>query len=304
MPRLAIGVPVYNGERFLREAVESLLAQTFTDFQVVICDNASTDSTEQIGRELAARDPRVRYHRNPENIGAAPNFNHVFGLCDKTEFFKWAAADDTLEPTYLERCIEILDKDPGAVIGYTMPNFTNDAGEVVGRYEKKIATDSPRRAWRYRVLLNGHGCYEVFGVIRREILARTPLIGGYSRGDGVLLSYLAMYGRFEQHPEYLLNARKHEDQSMTMIDSWIRYSEWFDPRLKNKRVFPAWRWTFELLRALPAGGIGPVDLAYGMRYWLRYVWEIRKWLASDVAHHANDILGRTPRSPNGGAKPA
>src|SRR3954470_1068595 len=92
-PRVSIGLPVYNGQRFLAPAVSSLLAQTFADFELVICDNASTDDTEAICRRFAERDPRVRYHRNEQNVGAAPNFNRALAL-STGQYFKWAAHDD------------------------------------------------------------------------------------------------------------------------------------------------------------------------------------------------------------------
>src|SRR5262245_55195681 len=111
VPRLSIGVPVYNGQRFLRATLDSLLAQTFTDFELIICDNASTDGTEAICREYAARDPRVTYVRHDRNLGPAPNYNACFAHA-RGELFKWAAADDVVEPKFLQRCIEMLDSDP------------------------------------------------------------------------------------------------------------------------------------------------------------------------------------------------
>src|SRR5215471_14033382 len=100
--RVSLGLPVYNGQRYLAGAIQAILDQTFSDFELIICDNASTDETESICRDLAARDPRVRYHRNPANIGAAPNFNKTFEL-STGEYFKWLAHDDLHEPTYLQR---------------------------------------------------------------------------------------------------------------------------------------------------------------------------------------------------------
>src|SRR4051812_3389434 len=92
-PRLSIGLPVYNGERYVAQAVESLLGQTYSDFELIVCDNASTDGTEAILRKLAGSDSRVRYHRNDVNIGATPNFNRAFALA-RSPYFKWSAHDD------------------------------------------------------------------------------------------------------------------------------------------------------------------------------------------------------------------
>ena len=98
-PRVSLGFPVYNGERYLAAALDSLLGQTFRDLEVVICDNASTDRTAELCAAYAARDARVRYHRNPTNLGAAPNFNRTFEL-SRGEYFKWAAHDDVCAPTF------------------------------------------------------------------------------------------------------------------------------------------------------------------------------------------------------------
>jgi glycosyltransferase involved in cell wall biosynthesis len=113
-PRVTIGVPVFNGESFLAETLDSLLNQTFSDFEVVISDNASTDRTEEICRAYTARDPRVRYCREVVNRGAAWNHNRVFELA-RGEYFKWNSADDLCAPEFLARCVAALDRDSAAV---------------------------------------------------------------------------------------------------------------------------------------------------------------------------------------------
>src|ERR1051326_2036095 len=107
-PRVSIGLPVYNGQQFLEEAINSLLAQTYSDFELIISDNASTDATEQICRAHAAADPRIRYYRNDKNRGPVWNLNRVFELA-RGELFKWAAHDDVCAPTLVERCVEVLE---------------------------------------------------------------------------------------------------------------------------------------------------------------------------------------------------
>ena len=114
-PKVSIGLPVYNGEPFLSETIDAILAQTFKDFELIICDNASTDDTERICRRYAARDKRISYYRQHHNIGAAGNFNRVFNL-SSGEYFKWAAHDDLIAPEYLARCVEILERDRSVVL--------------------------------------------------------------------------------------------------------------------------------------------------------------------------------------------
>ena len=126
--RLSIGMPVYNGERYLAEAFDCFLAQTFQDFEIVVCDNASTDHTAEICRSYAERDPRIRYYRNEKNLGAIPNFNRVFEL-SQSPLFKWAAHDDLYHPRYLETCIRILDENPDVILAHSKTAFVDDRGE-------------------------------------------------------------------------------------------------------------------------------------------------------------------------------
>lgn len=119
-PRVSVGMPVYNGARYLRGAVEAFLAQTFGDFELIISDNASTDRTAAIAQELAARDPRIRLIRQERNIGAVANFAFVLGEA-RGEFFQWAAHDDLWRPFWLERAVAALDADPEA--GFAFPSF-------------------------------------------------------------------------------------------------------------------------------------------------------------------------------------
>ena len=114
-PKVSIGLPVYNGEKFLAEAIESILGQTFSDFELIISDNASTDRTEEIARSYAASDRRIRFVRQEGNRGASKNFGLVFELASG-EYFKWAAYDDVLMPDFLTECVALLDDDPSAVL--------------------------------------------------------------------------------------------------------------------------------------------------------------------------------------------
>ena len=116
-PRVTIGMPVYNGAALVGAALESILAQTLTDFELIISDNASTDATAEVCRSYAAKDRRIRYYRNEKNLGAAPNFNRVVELATNgVPYFKWAAHDDVIAPTFLEKCARVLDAAPQSVV--------------------------------------------------------------------------------------------------------------------------------------------------------------------------------------------
>lgn len=138
-PRISIGMPVYNGEKYLVEAIQTLLDQTYEDFEFLISDNASTDSTEAICRDFATKDKRIRYIRNPVNLGAAANHNRLIQQA-RGEFFKLASDDDKHSPEFLKRCISALDSDPAAVLCYSRSIEIDEFGQT----SKRMTTS---RSW-------------------------------------------------------------------------------------------------------------------------------------------------------------
>lgn len=122
VPQVSIGMPVYNGEPFIRDALDSLLAQSFTDFELIVSDNASTDGTEAICRDYAARDIRIRYLRQSENRGAKANFEYVRDEA-VGHYFMWAAADDIRSSNFLADCVNILDANPRCIAATSLDHF-------------------------------------------------------------------------------------------------------------------------------------------------------------------------------------
>jgi glycosyltransferase involved in cell wall biosynthesis len=297
MPRVSIGMPIYNAERYLAAALDSLLAQTYDDFELVICDNASTDSTQAICEQYAARDTRIHYHRNAANVGAAANFNRCFELATG-EFFKWSAHDDLCEPTFLKQCVDILDAEPGCVLAYPRARIIDADGQTLEDYDHKLPTDSQSPFVRFSSLLRGHRCFEIFGLIRRDALASTPVMGNYSHGDGVLLGRLALLGTFREVPEYLFLARQHAEQSMQMIGDHESFAEWFDPANKGKTLFPNWRIFWEFSVSIHRVRI---PLAQRVRCYAaiaRQAWTRKLRLAGDITENARGLLrGRARPAP-------
>ncbi len=124
-PMLSIGMPVYNGSASVRKALDSLLSQTFTNFELIISDNASTDDTETICKEYASKDSRIRYVRQPKNFGAAANFAYVLAE-SKGDFFMWAAADDFRVADCVETYLSIIGDAGGAFTTYSRIDYDND----------------------------------------------------------------------------------------------------------------------------------------------------------------------------------
>ena len=129
-PRVSIGLPVYNGEAFIADAISSFRAQSFDDFELIVSDNAWTDATEDIVREFASADPRIRYLRSETNVGANRNFNRTYYFATG-EYFKWAAHDDVVEPTFIERCVSVLNDDPTVVLVHSRTSYIGGNGEAL-----------------------------------------------------------------------------------------------------------------------------------------------------------------------------
>lgn len=148
MPRLSIGIPVYNGQEYLAELLQSLLTQTFEDFEILICDNASNDRTGDICREFERRDRRVHYTCNERNLGAVANFNRVFEM-STAPLFKWAAHDDLYHSDYLGECIRLLDATPDVVLAHSGTAFIDDQGRKLPFEEATAAFVEPTTGRRY-----------------------------------------------------------------------------------------------------------------------------------------------------------
>jgi len=237
-PRVSIGMPVYNGQRYLDRTIASILSQSFADFELIVSDNASTDDTETICRRWAARDRRIRYERLSRNVGAAANYNHVFRRA-RAPYFKWAPHDDLYEPTYLARCVETLDSDSGGIVlCYTRTMLIDEDDRLLGPYEDHTDIRDPAPSQRLLHLLNipGNWCHAIVGVIRTEALRRTRLIGPYAGSDNILLTELVLQGRFFEIPEPLFLRRVHKDSSLGADPTPEEIAAWFDPRNEGRAV--------------------------------------------------------------------
>lgn len=208
-PTISIALPVYNGERYLGAAIESALAQTRGDFELVICDNASNDASDSIARRYAARDPRIRCFRNDKNIGAARNFCRAFELCGG-RYFRWLAADDLMASAALERCAAVLDTQPDVVLATTAAEIIGEQGERLRLYDSLQQLSQATAIERLKaVQQQDPWCIAVYGLMRREVLQRTALLEPFSGSDVTLLSELSLHGRFAEVSQVLFSRRVH-----------------------------------------------------------------------------------------------
>ena len=238
-PRVSVGLPVFNGERYLASAIELVLDQDFADLELVVCDNASTDRTSEICEEYARRDPRVRYHRNPRNLGAGPNYDRCFALA-RGEYFKWMAHDDRLAPDYQSRTVAALDAAPGAVLCTTGITEIGPDDRVRRVYRNAFpGIDAPGPARRLGALIHArHECEDFFGLYRRAALAGSSLHGTYSGSDRVLLAELALRGPWTAVPEPLFLHREHEGRytRAVLLGDRSRAALWLDTAVPTARA--------------------------------------------------------------------
>ena len=230
LPLVSIGLPVFNGEQFLEQAIASILDQSYSNLELLISDNCSTDRTERIATDAAGRDSRIRYHRSDVNLGAAPNFNRLVELASGS-YFKWAAHDDLLHPQYLETCVKALESDPSLVWAHTRAQNIDDAGDLgeLRHWNVDFHSWYPYRRFGDAILVN-HECLNVFGVIRTELLRKTGLIGSYIASDRVLLAQLSLMGRYCEVPIVGFFHREHTQRSTLAHKSMRERLTWFNPR--------------------------------------------------------------------------
>jgi glycosyltransferase involved in cell wall biosynthesis len=292
IPRVAVGLPVYNGENYLREALESLVSQTFADWELILSDNGSTDGTEGICREFAGRDSRILYLREPVNRGGAWNFNRVFAL-SRSPLFRWAAHDDVCEPRLLEKCVAALDGRPGAVLAYPRTRIIGPRGEFLEDYGTRLRTDSPRVAVRFHdCICVDHACYPIFGVIRSEWLRRTPLLGAFAGSDRNLLAELSLFGPFMEVPEILFLRRDHPGTSIRQFPSPRDRTAWFrsDARIA---LAPTLRRAWGYWESLNRAPLAPWDRLACVGVLGKWAGaRARHWLARSFAPGASDAPAR------------
>jgi glycosyltransferase involved in cell wall biosynthesis len=210
-PRLSIGLPVFNGEDYLEKALNSLINQTFTDFELIISDNASTDRTREICEAYVAKDPRVRYYRNSVNIGATQNWYRVFEL-STGEYFASVAHDDVYDPDYMRKCIKVLDQDPSVVVCHSKTTAIDADGNYIGNFEVEVDTTSDKPHVRlYNIIAIDYLCIQLYGAMRSKTLAATRVFSGYYGCDRNTLIELCLMGKIQEVPEYLFFHRLYDD---------------------------------------------------------------------------------------------
>jgi glycosyltransferase involved in cell wall biosynthesis len=279
-PLISVGIPAYNSDQYIRESIESILDQTYENFELIIADNASTDGTQVICEEFAARDRRVKYTRNEANIGASGNYNAVFNL-SHGKYFKWASSNDYCAPTFLERCVNSLESDPQAVLAFPRTRLFSNNMEDYFDYQESLntASDNPRERMLHiidNIRLNNI----MNGVIRSDALRKTALIIPFYASDSCLMSELALHGKFLEVPEYLFYRRMDEESSTSMQDESTRI-EHYQPNSKKPMRFQNWKINLYYFAAARRSGMPPGELLLTYKELVRRMNWHRKSLLAD-----------------------
>ncbi len=272
-PLVSVGVPVFNGENYLAEAIESILAQTVTDLELIICDNASTDATEEIVRRFAESDERIRYFRNPKNLGVSPNVNlccrHATG-----RYFKLLSHDDTIAPDCLEKTVAVLESDPDVVICHSLVELIDENGTTLDIHDSKLTNlDSASAADRFATLiLDAHQCLELDGLIRMDMLARTALMPSFPGADRALLCELGILGKIIRLKEPIFRTREHPERFRRYANTPELRLATYDTSRSGEKCVATWELYRDYWRMVKThvtdGGERRRSYAALLRWWL------------------------------------
>ena len=290
-PEVSVGMPVYNGERWLAEAIESILDQSFDRLELIISDNDSTDGTEAICRRYAARDPRVRYLRQEKNLGASDNYNFVFRAA-RAPYFKWASSNDICHERFLESCLAAFRSRPDLALCYPRARLFIEQPEDGEDYHDglDLPDDSPCR--RFERLVSEMTLNNVMnGVIRSEFLKRTPLIKPYYSSDIVLMAEVALHGKLAEVPEFLF-FRRMDEKTATRLKSEEEVVEHYDPSKRSMMLFQRWRLHLGYLGATLRAPLSAGERACVLSKVLRNARWDRWHLATEIWEAARKVSSR------------
>jgi glycosyltransferase involved in cell wall biosynthesis len=284
-------MPVYNGEAYLETAIQSVLRQTYGDFRLYISDNASTDRTEEICRDYAARDSRIDYRRNAANIGAAKNYNRLFEMAS-SPYFRWFNADDDAMPDLHEKCLRVLEANPDAVLCCGQTQIIDDNGQVLDTYRETLDLRQESSEERYLEFCRVVGLTNaIYGLMRSSAVAATALMGNgsYAAADTAFMAELVLYGKFIVIDEPLFFRRMHPQAY-----SWDRQDKERDRQFwtagGRHYVLPHWKRQFAHFSAIWRA---PIAKRAKLRLWRHLVrqmiWD-RSVLVDDIRHLARERL--------------
>jgi len=281
MARITIGMPTYNAENHVAEAIECVLNQSFGDLDLLISDNASTDNTENICRHYMNNDNRVKYFRHQQNLGATENYNFVFRK-SRSELYKWHSSNDYFTENTIEKCIDVLDKFSEVVLCYPPTKLFNQSFDDAEDYDDNMIARSDSAVNRFFHVIDNMALNNVMnGVIRSNALQKTPLIREFPYADRNMVAELALLGKIVS-AEGCCFYRRMDAESATSLKSGRELLAHFNPRLKRPVPYASWRIFSAYLSSLIRSNIGTISMAKALPMLGRRMWWAKGDLWEDV----------------------
>jgi len=289
-PPVSVGLPVRNGMPYIVESLDSICCQSFGDFELLVCDNASSDGTEEVARELVRADSRVRYLRVESDSGASANFNRCFEGT-RGPLFTWAASDDRFLPRFLEQSVEHLDVHTDHAMCVPAVRFIDETGKALGVVNQPAALSSPVLNVRLKSYLDRRSWFMVYGLARREALETTGLFPQRFGPDVILIWEMLLRYRIGTLPEALLEYRRYKVKEVGAVWRGIQ----------PEGAGPVPRWLHlglfkDLLETCDREEIDPVSRVAGRR--ALFHWLVSTPFRDLVVDDARDELRRAPRTRN------
>lgn len=282
-PTLSIGMPVRNGAKYLGHTLASLRAAELDDVEILISDNGSTDETADIVQSASTQDPRLRYVRQPEDIGPAANFNYVFRHTTG-KFFSWLAYDDLFAPTFYREMVGMLANRPDAAAAMCRVRLIDSSGSLLDHSDELVDGDHPDSIERFiRYAGFAHWCQFCYAVARRSAMEKTRLLGTFWSGDRLYCAELALAGPLLRHPETLYFVRQHTDRMTRRHSRRDRaaVSAYLTPRGSRAVTL---HYSMQLWESLERAALSPEDKARGRR-------ALRAWMVRN-SHRLARSAGR------------
>lgn len=279
-PLVTVGVPVYNGERFLRYTLESLLAQEFKDFELLISDNGSTDATPAICEEFARRDPRIRYIRHDVNRGASWNFKYLLDSA-VGEYLMWAGSHDMWHPRFIGACLEVLAHDPEVVVAYTQAQMIDADGNPIEIMKDDVDTRGYGLVRRVRIVISNLNTGNmVYGMFRTETLRKCRIGMSFYRWDLVVLTEANILGSgaLIREPLFLRREFRKPSDYENPIVTMMRVDPTIAERQKLMRTYiqMAWELVVSVDRA-PVNSLVKFYLLINVVYYFTRRWYRQMW---------------------------
>lgn len=306
---LSIGLPVYNEENFISETLNSILSQTYTNFELIISDNNSTDSTKKIIEKFEKKDKRINFIKNKDNIGMINNFNLVFKK-SKGKYFMWAGAHDILNQNYVKFLIEELEKNSNRVtLAFSDVGHIDNKGEIILKH-KNIGFDNGHLGYfsknlKLPFMLKNSGDM-VYGVFQRKHLPKTKLLSKMLWPDVLLIHEVSAFGkikkinsplRYRRYPNYI-----EPKDSFEVNKPW---NEKYKIKVKNQRKSIKNKVTWDLylptlvlsIKIFLRLGLfkihkNPLSIFWALYFSLVFLWKHRYGFLIDFRNFGSFIINR------------